>query len=62
MSFCVLTRLDFRESNRMAFEQSETKAEIIREDWKKTDRRKAKTMHLEATLAALILALLLAFA
>jgi hypothetical protein len=66
MSFCVLHAsrgtYDFHEPTGMAFGKSGTKVDIIREDWKKIDRRKARTMHLEAVLGALVLALLLTFA
>ena len=66
MSFCVLHAsrgtYDLHEPTGMAFGQSDTKVEIIREDWRQIDGRKAKTMHLEAALGALVLALLLALA
>jgi hypothetical protein len=66
MSFCVLHAsrgtYDLHEPTGMVFGKSETKMDIIREDWKRIDRRKVRTMHLEAVLGALVLALLLAFA
>ena len=66
VSFCVLHAsrgtYDLHEPTGMAFGKSETKVEIIQEDWKKIDRRKVRLMHLEAVLGALVLALLLALA
>ena len=66
MSFCVLHAsrgtYDLHEPTGMAFGQSETKVEIVREDWRKIDGRKARRMHFEAALAALLLALLLTLA
>lgn len=46
----------------MPLGQSETKVRIISEDWKKTDLDKAKTMHVEAAVAGLVLPLLFALA
>ena len=66
MSFCVLHAsrgtYDLHEPTGMAFGRSETKTEITKEDWKKTDRRKTRMMHLEAVFGALVLASLLALA
>lgn len=66
MSFCVLHAskgtYDLHEPTGIAFGKSKTKVEIIQEDWKNIDRRKARTMHLEAVFGALVLALLLALA
>jgi hypothetical protein len=66
MSFCVLHAsrgtYDLHEPTGMAFGRSETKMEIGSEEWKRLDWRKARLMHLEAVLGALVLAGLLAFA
>jgi hypothetical protein len=66
MSFCVLHAsrgtYDLHEPAGMAFGSSKTKVEIDSEDWKRQDRRKARLMHLEAVLGALVLAGLLALA
>jgi len=66
MSFCVLHAsrgtYDLHEPSGMAFGKSETKMTVGSEDWKKLDRRKARVMHLEAVLGALVLAGLLALA
>jgi hypothetical protein len=66
MSFCVLhaTRgtYDLHEPGGMAFGRSRTKMEVESDEWKKLDRRKARLMHLEAALGALVLAGLLALA
>src|SRR2546425_12616523 len=66
MSFCVLHAsrgtYDLHEHSGMAFGKSETKMEVESEDWKTLDRRKARLMHLEAVLGALVLAGLLALA
>ena len=66
MSFCVLHAFrgtyDLYEPTGMAFGKSQTKMEIRSEEWKRLDRRKARLMHLEAILGALVLAGLLAFA
>jgi len=65
-SFCVLHAsrgtYDLHEPSGMAFGKSETKMTVGSEDWKKLDRRKARVMHLEAVLGALVLAGLLALA
>jgi hypothetical protein len=65
-SFCVLHAsrgtYDLHEPTGMAFGRSETKMEIGSEEWKRLDRRKARLMHLEAVLGAMVLAGLLAFA
>ena len=66
MSFCVLYAsrgtYDLHEPSGMAFGKSTTKMTVGSEDWKKLDRRKARVMHLEAVLGALVLAGLLALA
>jgi hypothetical protein len=66
MSFCVLHAsrgtYDLHEPSGMAFGGSETKMEVGSEEWKRLDRRKARQMHLEAVLGALILTGLLALA
>jgi hypothetical protein len=66
MSFCVLHAsrgtYDLHEPSGMAFGKSQTKMEVGSEEWKKVDRRKARVMHLEAVLGALLLAGLLALA
>ena len=66
MSFCVLHAsrgtYDLREPTGMAFGKSTTKMTVRSEEWKKLDRRKARVMHLEAVLGALVLAGLLALA
>jgi len=66
MSFCVLHAsrgtYDLHEPSGMAFGKSKTKMEVGSEEWKKLDRRKARVMHLEAVLGALVLAGLLALA
>jgi hypothetical protein len=66
MSFCVLHAsrgtYDLHEPGGMAFGRSRTKMEVESEDWKRLDRRRARLMHLEAVLGALILAGLLALA
>lgn len=66
MSFCVLhaTRgtYDLHEPTGMAFGSSGTKMDVGSDEWKKLDRRKARLMHLEAVLGALVLAGLLALA
>ena len=66
MSFCVLHAsrgtFDLREPSGMAFGRSESKMIVGQEDWRRIDRRKARKMHFEAGLGALVLALLLAFA
>jgi hypothetical protein len=66
MSFCVIhaTRgtYDLHEPTGMAIGRSETKMEVGSDEWKRLDRRKARLMHLEAVLAALVLAGLLALA
>ena len=66
MSFCVLHAsrgtYDLREPTGMAFGKSTTKMTVRSEGWKKLDRRKARVMHLEAVLGALVLAGLLALA
>ena len=66
MSFCVLHAsrgtYDLHEPNGMAFGISGTKMEIQSGEWKRLDRRKARLMHLEAVLGALLLAGLLALA
>ena len=64
MSFCVLHAsrgtYDFHEPGGMAFGRSRTRMEVGSEEWKRLDRRKARIMHIEAVLGALILAALLA--
>jgi hypothetical protein len=66
MSFCVLHAsrgtYDLHEPTGMAFGRSETKMEVGSEEWKRLDRRKARLMHLESVLGALVLAGLLALA
>jgi hypothetical protein len=66
MSFCVLHAsrgtYDLHEPSGMAFGRSETKIEVGSEEWKRLDQRKARWMHLEAVLGALVLAGLLALA
>jgi len=66
MSFCVLHAsrgtYDLHEPTGMAFGKSKTKMEVGSEEWRKLDRRKARVMHLEAVLGALVLAGLLALA
>ena len=66
MSFCVLHAsrgtYDLHEPSGMAFGKSTTKMTVRSEGWKKLDRRKARVMHLEAVLGALVLAGLLALA
>ncbi len=66
MSFCVLHAsrgtYDLHEPSGMAFGKSTTKMTVGSDEWKKLDRRKAKVMHLEAVLGALVLAGLLALA
>jgi hypothetical protein len=66
MSFCVLHAsrgtFDLHEPTGMAIGKSGTKMEVGSEEWKRLDRRKARLMHVEALLGALVLAGLLAFA
>ena len=66
MSFCVLHAsrgtYDLHEPSGMAFGKSTTKMTVGSEEWKKIDRRKARVMHLEAVLGALVLTVLLALA
>jgi hypothetical protein len=66
MSFCVLHAsrgtYDLHEPGGMAFGKSQTKMSVGSEESKKLDRRKARVMHLEAVLGALVLAGLLALA
>ena len=66
MSFCVLHAsrgtYDLHEPSGMAFGKSTTKMTVGSDEWKRLDRRKAKVMHLEAVLGALVLAGLLALA
>ena len=66
MSFCVLHAsrgtYDLHEPTGMAFGKSGTKTEVESDEWKRLDRRKARLMHLEAILGALVLAGLLALA
>jgi hypothetical protein len=66
MSFCVLHAsrgtYDLHEPTGTAFGRSETKMGVESEEWKILDRRKARLMHLEAVLGALVLAGLLALA
>ena len=66
MSFCVLHAsrgtYDLHEPSGMAFGRSETKMEVGSDEWRQLDRRKARLMHLEAVLGALVLAGLLALA
>jgi len=66
MSFCVLHAsrgtYDLHEPTGMAFGKSTTKITVGSDEWKKLDRRKAKVMHLQAVLGALVWAGLLALA
>ena len=66
MSFCVLHAsrgtYDLHEPTGIAFGTSRTKMAIGSDEWKRLDRRKARLMHLEAVLGALVLAGLLALA
>jgi len=66
VSFCVLHAsrgtYDLHEPTGMAFGISGTKMEIQSGEWKRLDWRKARLMHLEAVLGALLLAGLLALA
>ena len=66
MSFCVLHAsrgtYDLHEPGSMAFGRSRTKVEVGSEGWRRLDRRKARLMHLEAVLGALVLAGLIALA
>src|SRR5438132_8262242 len=66
MSFCVLHATkgtyDLHEPSGMAFGRSRSKVEVASEEWRRLDRRKARLMHLEAVLGALVLAGLLALA
>jgi hypothetical protein len=66
MSFCVLHAsrgtYDPHEPTGMTIGRSETKMEVGSEEWKRLDRRKARLMHLEAVLGALVIAGLLALA
>ena len=66
MSFCVLHAsrgtYDLHEPSGMAFGRSETKMEVGSDEWRQLDWRKARLMHLEAVLGALVLAGLLALA
>ncbi len=66
MSFCVLHAsrgtYDLHEPGSMAFGRSQTKVEVGSEGWGRLDRRKARLMHLEAVLGALVLAGLIALA
>ena len=65
-SFCVLHAskgtYDLHEPTGMVFGRSGTKTEIRSDEWKRLDRRRARLMHLEALLGALVLAGLLALA
>ena len=65
MSFCVLHAsrgtYDLHEPRGMAFGRSWTKMGVWSEEWKRLDRRKARIMHFEAALGALLLSGLLAF-
>jgi len=66
MSFCVLHAsrgtYDLHEPSGMAFGKSKTQMKVGSEEWKRLDRHKARLMHLEAILGALVLAVLLALA
>jgi hypothetical protein len=66
MSFCVLHAsrgtYDLHEPSGTAFGRSETKMQVGSEEWRRVDRRKARLMHVEAVLGALVLAGLLALA
>jgi hypothetical protein len=66
MSFCVLHAsrgtCDLHEPTGMTIGRSETKMEVGSEEWRRVDRRKARLMHLEAVLGALVIAGLLALA
>src|SRR5256712_11813992 len=63
-SFCVLHAsrgtYDLHEPSGMAFGGAKTKMEGGSDEWRRLDQRKARLMHLEAVLGALVLAGLLA--
>src|SRR5947209_12593891 len=65
-SFCVLHAsrgtYDLHEPSGMSFGGSKTKMEVGSDEWRRLDQRKARLMHLEAVLGALVLAGLLALA
>ena len=65
-SFCVLHAsrgtYDLHEPSGTAFGGSKTKMEAGSDEWRRLDQRKARLMHLEAVLGALVLAGLLALA
>ena len=64
MSFCVLHAArgtyDFQEPRGFASNQSKTLKQVVSEEWKRIDRRKALKMHAEAIVGAVLLAILLA--
>jgi hypothetical protein len=66
MSFCVLHAsrgtYDFHEPMGFASNTSKTLNKVQTDEWKRMDRSKALTMHSEAIVGAVALALLLAFA
>ena len=66
VSFCVLHAsrgtYELHEPTGMAFGRSGTKMEVGSDEWKRLDWRKARLMHLEALLGALVLAGLLSLA
>ena len=53
---------DLHEPAGMAFGKSETKMQVGKEEWRTADRGKARMSHLEAVLAALVVAVLLVLA
>ncbi len=66
MSFCVLHAsrgtYDLHEPSGMPFGRSDSKMEVGSAGWGRLDRRKARLMHFEAVLGALVLAGLFALA
>jgi hypothetical protein len=66
MSFCVLHAArgtyDLHEPMGFASNQSMTLNKVESDEWKRIDRRKALSMHIEAVVGAVVLAVLLAFA
>src|SRR5690348_9029514 len=64
MSFCVLHAsrgtYDLNEPTGTAFGKSESRTVVGSEEWKRIDRRKARMMHVEAVVGAVVLAGLLA--
>jgi hypothetical protein len=65
-SFCVLHArrgtFDFHEPRGFASSRSKTLNEVVSEEWKRIDRRKAVRMHVEAVAGAIVLSILLALA